>query len=94
VSKDRDAYELEETPARKHTLAQVLAGELACPRGGDPVFRGTVPPGTHPMVVPEAYRDLARAGLVIGDVITGRGYRAAQDWGLDPGAHFRKAKGS
>ena len=92
MSTDRDAYDLEETEARKHTLAQVLHGELSCPVGADPVFRGKAPKGHHPMVVPEAYRDLARAGLVIGDVITGRGYRAAEDWGLDPGSHFGKGK--
>lgn len=85
---DRDAYDLEKTEARVHTLAQVLHGELACPRGADPVFRGRAPKGVHPLVVPEAYHDLVRAGLVVGDVITGRGYRAAQDWGLDPASHF------
>jgi hypothetical protein len=89
---DRDAYDLEQTDARRHTLAQVLHGELECPRGADPVYRGTPPSGTHPLVVPEAYRDLARAGLVIGDQITGRGYRAAEDWGLDPASHFGKGK--
>lgn len=87
---DRDSYDLEQTPARKHTLAQVLHGELSCPRGADPVFRGSAPSGHHPMVVPEAYHELARAGLVIGDVITGRGYRAAEDWGLKPETYFRK----
>lgn len=90
MSKDRDAYDLEQTEDRKHTLAQVLHGELACPHGTDPVFVGKAPKGHHPIVVPEAYRDLVRAGLVIGDVITGRGYRAATDWGLNPEQHFRR----
>lgn len=90
MTRDRDAYDLEQTDARRHTLAQVLAGELACPRGSDPVFRGVAPKGTHPLVVPEAYHDLVKAGLVVGDVITGRGYRAAEDWGLNPRNFFRK----
>lgn len=90
MSRDRDAYELEQTEARRHTLAQVLHGELGCPHGSDPVYIGRHRPGMHPMIVPEAYRDLVRAGLVVGDVITGRGYRAAEDWGLEPDKHFRK----
>lgn len=92
--KDRDGYELEMTDARRHTLAQVLAGELTCPRGADPVFRGKAPRGHHPLIVPEAYHDLVKAGLVVGDVITGRGYRAAADWGLDPAKFFRKGETS
>lgn len=90
MSVDRDAYDLEETPARRHTLAQVLAGELSCPRGAEPVFCGKKIPGHHPLVVPEAYHDLVRAGLVIGEHITGKGYRAAVDWRLRKPAHGRK----
>lgn len=92
MSTDRDAYELEETEARRHTLAQVLHGELGCPRGSDPVYIGPERAGVHPMIVPEAYHDLVRAGLVIGEVITGRGYRAAEDWGLNPAKYFGKGK--
>jgi hypothetical protein len=83
---DRDAYRLEASSERKAMLADVLAGQIYTwaniplrKNAGD----GVAPHDEqYPPAMIKAFQDLCRAGLVNGEYVTGRGYRAATDWGL------------
>jgi hypothetical protein len=79
MAKDRDAYELEKSSAAAAVLAMVLRKEIYT-WSGTPISKRHDQPLSREHQ--SAYRLLANAGLVVGDVITGRGYRAAQDWEL------------
>lgn len=89
MATDRDAYELDVTPARREMLEHVVRGRIYT-WAGEPLRIGAQP--QHERFSPEqlaAWRDLQRAGLVHGEHITGRGYRAADDWGLNPDANLK-----
>lgn len=78
MSKDRDAYDLEPTADRKEVLRLAIDRNLATE--GSKAIRK---PGFYlEDAGQQAYRDLNNAGLIIGSTLTGRGYRAGQDWGL------------
>lgn len=79
---DRDAYDLEPSTERKTMLEQVLRGRVYT-WAGTPL-RKDVPAHeeAYDIAHTAAYKDLVRAGLVVGEHITGRGHRAAVDWGL------------
>lgn len=78
MSKDRDAYDLEPSEDRKFVLSLALERELFT------AGARAVDTDGKPLTVEcqQAYRDLNNAGLIIGSTLTGRGYRAGQDWGL------------
>jgi hypothetical protein len=78
MSKDRDAYDLEPSDDRKFVLSLALERELFT------AGARAVDTDGKPLTVEcqQAYRDLNRAGLLVGTTYTGRGHRAATDWGL------------
>jgi hypothetical protein len=79
MATDRDAYDLTETPERRLVLGYVIDSKIHT-WAATPISNATQQPLEEPLI--RAFHDLGRAGLVIGDVITGKGYRAALDWGL------------
>jgi hypothetical protein len=84
MPKDRDAYELEPNDHRRSVLAMAIEGSLITE--GAMVLRGDGDDDGYAFRLEEpfqaAYRDLNRARLLVGTTYTGRGYRAATDWGL------------
>lgn len=80
----RDEYDLEQTPARRVMLEHVLRRRIYT-WAGEPLRKGVEEGRARfDREHREAYRDLQRAGLAHGEHITGAGYRAAEDWGLNP----------
>jgi hypothetical protein len=87
VSKsDRDTYDLTETVERRLVLKMVLDKEVHT-WAGDAISNATNKP-LEPQLQ-QAFHDLTRAGLVIGEIFTGAGYAAAVDWGLRQAAKGR-----
>lgn len=83
---DRDAYDLEQTPERVVMLGEVLHKQIYT--WANIPLRKAPPDGVashdeqySPAMI-KAFQDLGRAGLVIGETLTGKGHRAAVDWGL------------
>lgn len=77
---DRDAYDLEPTPERREVLNFAVHGMLAV-HGATTIAHADLGLSFSP-AHQQAYLDLARAGLLIGSDYTGKGHRAAKDWGL------------
>jgi hypothetical protein len=82
MPKDRDAYELEPNSFRKAVLALAIEGDLHT-EGGQ-AFSVDEDDFAYPLEgqFQDAYKELNRAGLLVGTTYTGRGHRAATDWGL------------
>lgn len=76
---DRDAYDLKETPERRLVLEMVLEKKIHT-WAGDAISNDTNKPLAP--ALNRAFRELSHAGLVIGEIFTGKGYAAAVDWGL------------
>lgn len=79
MTADRDAYDLAETPERRMVLGMVADRQIHT-WAATPIDNATQLPLDSPLI--EAYHELARAGLVVGETFTGKGYRALVDWGL------------
>jgi hypothetical protein len=79
MAADRDAYDLSETPERRMVLDMVLEKKIHT-WAGDAISNATNQPLAPNLQ--RAFHDLSRAGLIIGEVFTGKGYAAAIDWGL------------
>ena len=87
MAHDRDAYDLEETPERRHMLQLVLDKQIHT-WAADPIDNATNRPLSPPLT--RAFHELSRAGLVIGENFTGKGYAAAVDWGLRSPAYRKR----
>ena len=68
MSTDRDAYDLPETPERRLVLEMVLDKKIHT-WAGDAIHNDTNKPLDPPLN--RAFRELARAGLIIGEIFTG-----------------------
>lgn len=80
---DRDAYDLEATPERRYLLTLACQGRLEVRQANQVILKGEAT-ATAACVLDEkhqkAYLELAREGLLIGSILTGKGHRAATDW--------------